>query len=382
MSDWANALMSGLGAAANTGANIIGEQMKQDAALQAEQRAADIKLDTQERIMAMEQAMKARAAERFSSIVKDQMGTPVPVSAPTWQSTGLTDASTIHAGDQLPGANASSDDDEDGGQPSGNTAPVGISFHGDATKIAGIMKTWTAVLNDPNATPEQKEAAKAIVEGLPQQIAKQQQINADSVAGKTRAPTIEEATESAKNWALQNDATAYIAGTGMLDSAEKNDLQERRLTLAEKQAQQKAASDQARMDSNERIAAGHDAQREQAADQRFQALMAKLDAGANGGKSGKSAMVQNLEWMRDNLNFTPQQLTDYVTEKKHLAPEDIAAKLLSADKFGELTPETAMQRAMQLVKARDAMDAGGQGGASSSSTSKVLNYDPKTGKFN
>jgi hypothetical protein len=357
MSDWANALMTGLGAAAQTGAGIIGDQMKQDAALQAEQRAADIKLDTAQRMMAMEEAMKSRAAERFSSMVKTKAGEELPVDAPTVPQTGITRASADAAG-------------------------TGPGFAMDATEAAATIRRFQAVRDNPNATDEQKADAQGVIDQLTRQVDAQVDLNNKSVEGKTRKRSPMEAAHAALDDALQNDPLAYIAGTGMLGSVLKDEATQRAADLKERlataEADRKERQANADRDSREAIAEGRDAQREKAADQRFEAMMKRLEVGFNGGKSGKSAMVQNLEWLRDNLKWTPDQLADYVTEKKHLAPEDIAAKLLSADKFGELTPETAMQRATQLVKARDSIGASG----SSSSTSKTLTYDPKTGKFN
>lgn len=81
MADWANAIASGIGAAAKSGADSIDQQQRQEAAAIAEQRAADVKLATAERIMAIEEAQKNRAAERFAAIVKNKMGgTPLEVA--------------------------------------------------------------------------------------------------------------------------------------------------------------------------------------------------------------------------------------------------------------------------------------------------------------
>lgn len=366
MAEWANALMQGIGAAANTGAGMIGDQMKQDAAAQAEQRAADIKLDTAERLMSMETAMKARAAERFSSVVKDKMGEELPATPQTVVQTGVTRESAHAIGL------------EDG-------------IAGGAPQIAETMRKYTAAANNPNLTPEQRADAQGVVDQLTKQVNAQGDLNVTAAEGKTRSRTLEEATQAAKDYALQNDPMAYVAGTGMLATADKQDATERAAALKEKlanqEAQRKERQAEADRESRESIATNRDDQREKAADQRFEAMMARIDAGATGKAGNKSAMVQNLEWLRENLKMDDAQLLDFVTEKKHTSPEDIAAKLLSADKYGELTPETAMQRAMGLMEAGDKLRKNGGAGAAPGSkpkadSGKTLTYDPKTGKFN
>lgn len=81
MGAWGNAIAQGIGAAAQSGADIIDSRMKVDAAVQAEQRAANIKLDTASRMLAIEEAMKSRAAQRFSAAVKGRMqGAPLEIA--------------------------------------------------------------------------------------------------------------------------------------------------------------------------------------------------------------------------------------------------------------------------------------------------------------
>lgn len=65
MADWAYALSQGLAAGANTGADIVGTQMKIVQQTDAEQVAANIKLDTATRMQAIQEAMQARATEKF-----------------------------------------------------------------------------------------------------------------------------------------------------------------------------------------------------------------------------------------------------------------------------------------------------------------------------
>lgn len=353
--DWANALAQGIGAAANTGAQIIGDQMKQQQAIEAEQRAADIKLDTAQRLMAMEEAMRSRAAERFSSVVKVKMGEQLPVDAPTVQETGVTRDSAKVLG-QFDYGNGPED-------------ATGIA--GSADRIKSLIQTAQATLANPDATDEQRADAQGLIAQLSKQVIAQDELNRKSVEGMTRTRSPIEAGKAALDETLATDPLAYMAGTGMLGTVLKDEAAERQATrkerLAAAEASRKADKDAADRESRERIEGARLEQRERESERRFEALITRLE-GKDGKNAQKSAMVQNLEWLRDNLNFTSEQLADYVTEKKRLAPEDIAAKLLSADKYGELTPETAMERAMQLVRARDSLEKTG----ASSSTVKAL----------
>jgi hypothetical protein len=362
MSDWANAiggaLASGFSAAATTGANIIGDQMKQQQAIEAEQRAADIRLDTEQRMMAMKEAMGARAAERFSSVVKAKASEDLPVEPQSVVETGVTPESAKVLGKF----------------DFGNGPEDATGITGSADKIKTMLKSALAAANNPDLNDEQRADARGLANQLIQQTESQYDLNNAAAAGKTRHRTTSEAAHAALDETLQSDPLAYIAGTGMLGSVLKDEATTKAANLKERlataEADRKERQANADRDSREAVAANRDAQREKAADQRFEAMMTRLETlNGAGGKKGQSAMVQNLEWLRDNLGFTSEQLADYVTEKKHLAPEDIAAKLLSADKFGDLTPETAMERAQQLVNARDKL---GKGSSSSGATVKAL----------
>lgn len=234
MADWAAAIASGLGAAANTGAGIIGDQMRMDQQLQAEQRAADIKLDLNQRMSAAEEMMKNRAAERFSGIVRDQMGQQVPVAPQSVQQTGLTDASAGAEYQQADGSGTAS-----------------TALHGD---MSVRLKLAQDTLASPNATLEQKQDAKDAIEAITAQTAKQAQVNAKGVEGKTRARTIDEASQAALDWALQNDAPAYMAGTGMLATAQKQDVAERTLKLREQQIAERLEASKSRTEMMGEIA--------------------------------------------------------------------------------------------------------------------------------
>jgi hypothetical protein len=319
-----------VGAAAATGAGIIGDQMKQQQAIEAEQRAADIKLDLAQRMAAADEMMKNRAAERFTSVVKQKAGEDVPVEAPSVAQTGVTPAAGQAAGYT----------DVDGTQ-------VGSTLKDSPEELKRRLAAVTAAVNNPNLSDEQRIQAKELLAALQAQMGAQSDINAKSVDGKTRKRSFAEAGQAALEETAMSDPGAAFAGAGMLSAIGKVDATDRAAALKEKLAKDEG-------ERKERIAQAHDDSREAIAQTRLEAMMERLGGGKNG---AKSAMVQNLEWLKANLGFTDAQLTDFVTEKKHTSAEDIAAKLLAADKFGDLTPETAMEKATKLVQARDKLQA-------------------------
>ena len=337
--DWASALSAGLSAGAKAGVDIIDTRMKADAQASAEQRAADTKLDTASRMLAIEDAMKTRAAERFSGVVKDQMGGTVPVEAEPVAKTGLTRDSAVAA-------------DPEAGTP-------GANFQQSPDQIKQIMARAQATVNNPAATDSQREDARGLMAALTAQMASQQELNDKAAEGKTRPRTSDEAQKAALDYTLQNDAPAFIAGTGMLNSANKDDLADRRLAqqalIAKTESDRKERSDNLRHDD----------------------AMARLDAltEKGSGKNGQpSALRQNVDLLKE-LGYGPDKIEKFIFDKKEISAEDIAAKLLGSDKFGEMTPELAMAKAMAIKNAAKTAPAEGAAGP------KKLTYDPATGKF-
>lgn len=265
MADWASAIAQGIGAAANTGANIIGDQMKQDQQIAAEQRAADIKLDLNQRMAAADEMMKNRALERYSGLVKDQMGVEVPQEADGVDKTGIT---------------------RDAGKAVGLIDVGGTKVRGDFNADPATLKTMLADANarltNPNSTDQVRTEAQELIAVLQKQIDAQKSLNEDAVDGKTRKRTLEEAVTAANEYALQNDPTAYVAGTTAYNNANKDDIAEKRLAQQAKLAA--AAGD--RQLQLERM-------RE---DGRYRDILAKLDA--NGGTAGHlPANVATIEYL-------------------------------------------------------------------------------------
>lgn len=365
MADWASAIAQGLGAAADTGAQEIGNQIKNDQQLQNQQilaqQAADIQLDLHQRMAAADNLMKNAALQRYSAIVKGQMGVPTAASAPTVQQTGLTAASFVKPGDPAgagtapaaPAAAAESDDDEEDGAPSAPSAPAvapagaaGSSFTGDANKINGILKQAQDTLRSPGATPEQKADAKDLIDALQRQIAAQDTVNKDGAKGKTRARTLEEAVDAANTIALQDDPEAYVAGTSAYNNANKDDIAEKRLT-------QQAA-----------LAREAGARQERMAQSRQEALMAKLSGAGSSGHD--PADVSTIKYLQENgMDFN--QARDLVLGTGAGALKDAAALATTlaasgtivVDKKNDPPGTTAFSKALsQILAGRKQMSGG------------------------
>lgn len=357
MADWASALAQGVSAAANTGAGIMGDQIKMDQQLQAEQAASDIKLDLHTRMAAADEMMKNRAAENFSSYVKKFADEEIPVEPQTVPQTGITRASADVVG-------------------------TGPGFAGSAQELAATLKKYQAASQDPNLTDEQRADAQGVVDQISKQVFAQQQMNEDAADGKTRKRTPDEVNEAAKSYALQNDAPAFIAGTAMLAPGDRQDAIDKANALKEKDITRKDAQAVADRESREKIASNRDDQREKAADQRFEAMMAKLGPDGKGSGGSKSATVQTLEFLRDELGWSKSEIGAYLTQSKHASVEDIYLKLKTANdkNFGEASDDELMQKAQSIAT----MSRGSGAAPAASSTpsaSKTLNWDPKTGTF-
>lgn len=348
MADWAYALSQGIAGAAQTGAGIIDAQMKDTAQANAEQRAADVKLDTQSRMMAIEDAMKTRAAERFSGVVKAKMGEEVPAAGDPVSKTGITHAS---------GAAALAGRTVNGEQA--------VGLEADPATLQKYSAWANATLSNPDATAGQKEDARALMEQIGQQATEQSAINAKAAGGKTRHRTMDEAQQAALEDTLQNDAPAFMAGTGMLGAANKTDLEDKKMA------------------SREKIAKTESDRKERADNLRYDALMARIDAAAEGraGKSGSvSALRQNVDMLKE-LGYGPDKIEKFIFDKKEIPVEDIAAKLLASDKFGEMSPEQATAKAMAIKTSAAKLSGASPAGAPGGSAPKPLTYDPTTRTF-
>ena len=341
--NWAYAMSQGAAHAAGAAADIADRQMKEE----AEMRAADRKLSDQERLLAIQDAMKTRAAERFSGVVKNKAGEEIPLEAAPV--TELTEGSAKLSGLQ------------DG-------------IQGDKAVVNGILKRAQETLNNPNATPEQKEDARGVIDQIGTQAKAQGDINAKAVEGKTRKRSWSEAVDAARQETLMTDAPAFIAGEGMLSAERTEERADKRAAATVKAAEVKAAME----DKKEE---GRNARNREDNQARLDEMELRLEK--QFGKGGTtSALVQNVAMLKE-MGFDKSRVEDFIFGKKAMDPVDIAAKMVALDKDGEKTPEEHAKAAVALVGSIENAKrnkAAASAEPANSGEKKRLVYNPATGK--
>lgn len=357
MSNWANALASAAGAAANVGVEGIDRQLKLQDTIDAEQRAADIKLSTQERMLAIEEAAKTRAAERYAAVYQQKLGEDVPMEAASADATGLSDASSTQV------------------TPQGADAPVTSSFHGDQGER---LKAMQAVLANPQATDQQKQDAQAVIDGIQAQMKKQGDLNAKDVEGKTRKRTPAEARQAAFDETAGTDAGAFMAGTSMWKDAMNSERKDREDAQAVKDKQLDRESYERRtgmqVEQRANASAAETDRKTQADRERTATAQARIEALAGGKGAKATAMMQNYNFMVDQMGKSPEEAQRLLFQAKDSSELEKVFKILMHDKYGELTPEAA------LAKVRGIETATG-GTPSNGGANLVRTWNPKTRKF-
>lgn len=328
MANWAAAIAGGLAAAADSGSRMIDQRLQED----ADQRASNRKLADAERLMAIQESMKNRAAERFSAIAKQKAEEEIPVEAAGVEQTGLAPESAVELKD-------------------GKGAPITSNF-GNPQEA---LKAAQNILSNPNASAEAKEYAQLTIEGVQKQIAAQSGLNTQAAAGKTRKRTWEEAINAAREETALNDAPAFVAGENMFGAERKDKQAEARMAAQAKM--QAIALESADKRAGQKIELDREqaAQREAAEERRHKEIMAERERVAKTG--GSTALAQNVAMLKE-LGFSPEKIEKFIFNKKDISVEDIAAKMLAADDTGELTPEMAAQRAVAVKNAVGALTSG------------------------
>lgn len=351
MSNWRSALAGAVGAVANVGVGAIDNQIKLDQQIDAEKRAGNLQLDLHQRMAAADEMMKNRAAERFATLTKGKLGEDIPVEAPGVDKTGLTDASA--------GAEFTS---------SGGGEPMTAAFHGDQAKTLLEMQ---AVLRNPNATDEQRQNAKDVIDAISAQTTKQAEVNTKGVAGKTRKRTVAEARDAAFDDAAVNDAPAYIAGQSMWHQA----IQDARTDSKDKVAQDDKDADRT---SREKIAGMNADQRAQAAAERTAVARERIESLAGGKGAKATALMQNYTFMTTVMGKTPEQAQQILFHAKDSTEAQKVFELIKGDKFGDMSTEDAFKK----VRGISDMSGGGTGSNTApAAPAKVRTWNPKTRKF-
>jgi hypothetical protein len=351
MSRWGAALASAAGAVANVGVQALDRQMQLEQTIAAEKRAGDMKLDLAERMAAAEEMRKNRAGERFTSVVQSKLAEPVPLEAPSVDDTGITRESAVPAAPGKPGAD----------------------FAQTPEQLDALEQQFKAILANPNATPEQREDAAGVLAALKAQKAKQQDVNAASVAGKTRQRTKLEARDAALEETGTSDLPAYTAGHSAWKDAigEETNMRKERAASREKQLDRDSLERRTDMTTSQRAeASAAETARKAEADQlRYKAATERVTALAGGKGAKATALMQNYKFLTENMGKTQEEAEKVLFQAKDSSEAEKVFKLLMADKFNELTPESAFEKVR------------GINSAASSGKDKIREWDPTTGKF-
>lgn len=348
MSRWGSALASAAGAAANVGVQAIDRQIKLADNIEAEQRAADLKLSMAERMMAMEEAQKLRAAERFATMTGAKLGEEVPVEAPGIDATGIRRES------------ASESD------------PLSIDVAPE--NIAEMERVLIARMNSPALSAAERAEAKEGLEQLERQKKAQGELNAKSVEGKTRKRSLTEARDSAFNASATSDPGAFMAGQSMWKSAmsdERTDAKDK-ASASEKQADRTSREKIAGMQVDQRAAStAAETERKAEADRmRNAAATAKAEALAGGKGAKATAMMQNFTFLTEKLGKTQEEAEKVLFQAKDSSEAEKVFKMLKDDKYGELTVDSAFDK-VRSISAK----------ASGTSTKPRLKFNVTTGEL-
>lgn len=331
MADWGKAFSS----AAKGASGLLQAEIDSERKLEAEEIAADRNLKTQERLLAAKQAMENRAAERFAEIYKRERDVPAQQEAAPV--TEFTAAGTQQAGFR------------DGMQ-------------GDA---AALVRQFSAVLNNPNATDEQKGHAQAILGQLGEQVDGQKQANAKAVEGKTRPRSFNETMEAAVQTAMGEDAPAAAYGAGLLDKLTKDDRElAKQREITKREEMKEAGRDRRNREDNETTLARVEKQIKDAQ------------------KTGNKALEQQYAIsLRTEISSIDREIREMERNKKGLLPDEtqdidatIADRRAERKQLVELQNQYFKDAGINVPEppAKPAADA---------PAVKTLTYDPKTRTF-
>lgn len=102
-------------------------------------------------------------------------------------------------------------------QDSATASGLQSGIQGSPEVVNGFAASAKKILQDPKASDEDKADAQGILDQISKQVQSQSDINAESVSGKTRNMTNDEALTAALSNAKVNDPAAYIAGKQLVE---------------------------------------------------------------------------------------------------------------------------------------------------------------------
>ena len=280
------ALAAGISGAAEGMSEGIRNDMKQAGRLEEIQALRDADLMKQKAIERFKVDLAAEPAKRFGGLINQSSNEPVPLEA----------------------------------APVTKTTSEGAHAVGLQDGLVGMTRDQVEAYQDPEMLAQYDK-----------QMGEDKRLTEEKVAGKTRprnqAEAIKEAirkAESSGDIQAADAGNKYYAGT-----QSKADIEEKKLESREK-------IEQKRIEQRDR----HD-------DKIAEAMMARIES-ASGGKAGnKTALIQNAEYLK-SLGYSDDKIEKFIFEKKEIPLEDVAAKILAGDKFGEMTPAQAAQKAIAL----------------------------------
>lgn len=224
--------------AANQATGILNQQIQDEAQLNKQQALAQFNADLDEKKMrvrlALEQEFRDAPLKRLGSKAQEFAGQDVPVDAPE---PVAKVGGILASGAPIPGTD---------GKPI--QIPAGTSDRGIVGDIAALRKQ---VEDDKSMSAEDRAGFLAQLEA---QAAAENKANADSVAGKTRARTSDEAMQSALDWAKVNDPVAYAEYQAKIGRSERD---ERRIDNQEKRLAQNDATANRRLDIQQQFNESH-----------------------------------------------------------------------------------------------------------------------------
>lgn len=275
------ALAGGLAGLGEAGGKALFEQMKYDMEEQKTLRIAEAA-----------EARKNAPMERFSGLISAKMGEQVPQEAAT-----VTQSTS-----------------------------EGAQAAGLKDGLIGMTREQVAAYKNPDMLAQ-----------YDRQIAEDQRLAQEKVAGQTRPRTLQEATKLAKEETLATDPGAYLAGQ-VLTAADKQDIEQIKIASREK-------IEQARIE-----------QRDRSDDKRFESMMARIESVGGGKSANQTALIQNAEYLK-TLGYGSDKIEKFIFDKKELPLEDVAAKILASDTLGQMTPEQAAAKAVALRNALNKVSA-------------------------
>ena len=299
MSNFGYALSKGLEAGFKSGSGLIADSIRNDERIEAEERAANRQLATEERLLAIREAAKNRAYERFSQIMRTKQGEEVPIDPASVAETGLTaEGAAAALGKRI----------YDGKEQDAT------GIQGSAGQVKQLVQRAKETLMNPSATEEQKADARGLIDQLMRQEKAQGEVNAKAVEGKTRKRTFDEVVEAARQDAALNEPAAFAAGEAMFAAERKEKREDQKLASREK-------IEAERNDQRAKEATYRDAQ----AERRHEEMMQRLEAqGKNAADTQNKQLQQQFAIsMRQQIESIDRDIRELEKNKKNKLPEEL-----------------------------------------------------------